>query len=114
MEIFFVAIGGALGTLLRYEIGRYLNSKSKHKIPAGTFFVNMLGAFFLGFIFKHKPSENIYIFFADGFLGAFTTFSTFMFEGFKMFTNKSLNAFLYITITIVLGFFAFYLGFIFP
>ncbi|NYC94583.1 fluoride ion exporter CrcB/FEX [Clostridium acetobutylicum] len=48
---------------------------------------------------------------ADGFLGAYTTFSTFMYEGFNLFENKKkLNALIYILSSIIIGILGFYMG----
>ncbi|MDD2401782.1 MAG: fluoride efflux transporter CrcB [Clostridia bacterium] len=81
----FVALGGALGALSRYFVSTLVNSKYTSLIPWGTITVNMLGCFFLGLVFTLSSktlliSPNAKSFLAVGFLGAFTTFSTFSVE----------------------------------
>jgi CrcB protein len=75
-----IAIGGALGTLSRYEVGQAIHV-AKGSFPWPTFIVNMTGAFALGLFLtiaiEHFPPARIArAFVAIGFLGSFTTFST--------------------------------------
>ena len=66
-------------------------------------------AFFLVGI---SVSGNIYLLIADGFLGAYTTFSTFMYEGFNLFQeNEKKNAFFYIGGSLVIGIIGYIIGF---
>ena len=110
MEVFLVAFGGAFGALARYKLGHFFSVKSKSVI-FGTFFVNILGAFLLGCISAFASHHSFYILLADGFLAAFTTFSTFMYEGFNLFREKKiLNAILYISFSILLGIIFFCIG----
>ncbi len=114
MEILLVALGGGLGSLTRFRIGKMLIGKSGGTIPLGTFFVNISGAIFLGFISGYPGfSEGYgYRFLGDGFLGAYTTFSTFMYEGFDLFRErKIINAVVYILLSLILGIIGFIIGF---
>jgi fluoride exporter len=75
-----VAIGGALGALTRYGIGRVIHVPVDG-FPRSTFAINVSGAFLLGafLTFVHVrrlPARYLRPLFAIGFLGAFTTFST--------------------------------------
>lgn len=117
MEIFLVAIGGSLGSLTRFRIGKLLLDRSLggrgaglgNGIPLGTFFVNITGAILLGFLsgfYNYYGDSGVlyYRIFGDGFLGAYTTFSTFMYEGFNYFQeSKALNAIVYILVSLALG-----------
>ncbi len=85
MKILLIALLGALGTLARYYLGGYIQKASGGGFPWGTFAVNMAGSFLFGFIWT--LAEEKFVISAEtravvliGFMGAFTTFSTFTFE----------------------------------
>lgn len=108
-----VGVGGILGGLSRFQIGKILSEKSKTTFPIGTFIINITGALLLGIVTSMDTSENAYLLLGDGFLGAYTTFSTFMYESFSLFKGKqNLNAFLYIFISFILGVIGYIVGFI--
>jgi len=97
MDLVFVGIGGVLGSLARYQLGKVITEKSNTTFPLGTFIINITGAILLGIISSLDANKNMYLLLGDGFLGAYTTFSTFMYEGFNLFQeNEKLNAFTYI------------------
>lgn len=104
MELIFVGIGGVLGSLTRFQLGKIITEKSKTTFPIGTLIINITGAILLGFVSSLNTSRSMYLLLGDGFLGAYTTFSTFMYEGFNLFReNKKLNAFAYISGSLFLG-----------
>ncbi len=111
MTIALVGIGGLFGAVLRYELGKRLARLSKAHLPVATFFVNITGALLLGLLSGLNAPENAYILFGDGFLGAYTTFSTFMYEGFMLFNvKKSMNAAVYIGASLLLGIAGYFIG----
>ncbi|MFL0250079.1 fluoride efflux transporter CrcB [Clostridium neuense] len=111
MEYILIGIGGAFGSLTRYKLGSIISKKTKSKFPLGTFIINITGAFLLGVLTSSGISKNMSLLLADGFMGAYTTFSTFMYEGFNLFQGrKKLNAFTYIFLSLILGVVGFYLG----
>ena len=111
MEYLLVAAGGSLGSLARFVIGRRIAEKSKTDFPVGTFVINISGAVLLGFMSSMGVNGNGYILIGDGFLGAFTTFSTFMYEGFSLFQgNEKLNAFVYVLGSLIFGIIGFVTG----
>lgn len=79
-----VAVGGALGAPARYGVAQLLPSAGG-SFPWATFWTNVSGSFALGLLLalmigRFPPSRYLRPFFATGFLGAFTTFSTFAVE----------------------------------
>ncbi|MBU0650667.1 fluoride efflux transporter CrcB, partial [bacterium] len=85
MKFLFLLIGGMLGTLLRYVFSGIAHRILGIGFPYGTFIVNIVGCFFLGFLAvaaeeKFLLDTNMKVFLMVGFCGAFTTFSTFMLE----------------------------------
>lgn len=111
MEYLLVGIGGALGSLARYRLGKIISEKSRTIFPLGTFIINITGTFLLGIISTSGLNGNLYILLADGFLGAYTTFSTFMYEGFNLFQeNEKMNAFVYILGSLIIGIVGFVIG----
>ena len=111
MEWLLIGLGAGIGSVLRYEIGcRMASHGGKYKIP-GTFVVNIAGAFLLGIAVCLSVHGLWWNFLADGFLGGFTTFSTFMVEGVQLVKdNRKINALLYFVSTMALGILAFLLG----
>lgn len=84
MHLISVAVGGALGALARYWFSGWLNSADA-KLPWGTLGANVLGSFLMGVMFvlileKAKLPPEMRPLLMTGFLGAFTTFSTFSLE----------------------------------
>ena len=106
-----VAAGGVLGSLTRFLIGRKIAEKAGTSFPVGTFLINITGAILLGICSAAGLSEPMLSFIGTGFLGAFTTFSTFMYEGFTLFrNNEKKNALVYILGSLLLGLVGFVLG----
>ena len=112
MSIMFVGIGGVFGSLARYSIGKFIAQRSDSSFPLGTFAVNIAGPLLLGFLMALHTQTNVYMLLGDGFLGAFTTFSTFMYEGIVLFKeSEKKNAAAYIAVTVVLGLIVYIAGF---
>lgn len=104
------AVGGAFGAAARYLIGISPLAGLFEKFPFPTFFINVAGSFLIGFSFivftdKFVLSENLRLAVIVGFLGAFTTFSTFEWEIFSLVREKFyLTAFLYLFLSVFFGF----------
>jgi len=108
--ILVVTVGGALGALSRYGLGIWISNKWNHGFPMHTFLINIIGAFLLGFMhilfierLNVSPLWRLGI--GVGFLGAFTTFSTFGFEVISLLEGGSFfTAGLYTLLSILVGF----------
>lgn len=85
-----VAIGGALGSMARYLVGGWFASRFGGSFPYGTFVINVTGSFIIG-LFLAFAEERVALspywrlFFAVGFVGGYTTFSTFEYESARLF-----------------------------
>ena len=115
INLFYVAIGGAIGSSLRYIIGKFL-PYNKGEFPLSTFLVNLIGCFLIGFFFKtlSKPDflkSDLSLFFIIGFCGGLTTFSTFSFESLNLIKEDSLLILLSYNFTsLFIGLLMVYLG----
>ena len=104
-----IGIGGFLGALTRFYLGKLI----AHPYPWLTFFINITGSFALGFLFALQPSDWIWQFIGLGFLGAYTTFSTFGFECLQLLEQKKWKqVIIYICTTVLFGLLFATLGFI--
>lgn len=82
MTLLWVALGGALGSILRYKIGGSVQSGSGGTFPLGTLFVNLTGAFLVGLLVTYllersSVSVEVRTGLLIGVLGGYTTFSSF-------------------------------------
>lgn len=87
MSFLFVALGGALGSVLRYAISLI---PFKTVFPFLTLITNFIGAIAIGFVIGivSEKSPNMLLFWKTGVCGGFTTFSTFSLEAFTLFEKK--------------------------
>lgn len=90
MTYFWVFVGGGLGSMVRFGIGKLALTWAE-EFPLGTFVSNTLACLLLAavvFILPEKLSSEFWFYFlAVGFCGGFSTFSTFGLELFKFFQN---------------------------
>lgn len=87
--VLFIAGFGALGCVTRYYVSGWVYELFGRSFPYGTFVVNILGAFLLGLVMELGMRSTMLPVtlrtgLAIGFLGGFTTFSTFSYETFRL------------------------------
>ena len=85
MKFVWIALAGAVGTLCRYWLSGLVYELLGRDFPWGTWAVNILGSFLFGLVWimaeeRGLLSAQARLFVLTGFMGAFTTFSTFIFE----------------------------------
>ena len=117
MKVIFVACGGALGAVARYAVYIVLPAKNS-PFPWATLAVNTSGCLLMGALMgwgvrtATPGGAPVYLLLGMGFLGAFTTFSTFGMETLALLQNgMSALAFLSIAANCLLGILAVYLGY---
>lgn len=112
MNFLLVGLGGALGSISRYYLDHYISVKIKTSYPVGIFTINLIGAFLLGFVqnMLQNPAGTLLI--GTGFLGAFTTFSTFLWQFYGLGqAGRKKMASVYFIMSIILGIAFFIIGF---
>ena len=116
-NLLIVAIGGGVGSALRYLLQETLHKQIDNFEPYGTFVVNILGCLLLGLLAGYAEQEKIInsslnLLLISGFCGGFTTFSTFALQGNTLFiSSKPVQAILYIGLSVVVGLLATYFGY---
>lgn len=115
-QLLLVFVGGGLGSVLRFLIGKQFTFNSLN-FPWATFIVNLIGSFIIGAVFgyilvKHKLSNDIFIFLVAGFCGGFTTFSAFANESISLLKAGQTSLFFsYIITSVLIGLFCVWLGY---
>ncbi|MGB8360463.1 MAG: fluoride efflux transporter CrcB [Acidimicrobiia bacterium] len=93
MTIFGLAVGGGLGALARYGVAGLVSTRSRSPFPAGTLTVNVVGSFLLGALvgltLSGRVPDSALVWAGTGFLGAFTTFSTFVYETLQLVEDQA-------------------------
>lgn len=113
MKLVLIGIAGAAGALARYGTTQWVGTRT---FPWATLGINIAGSFLLGFVLAHGAGRNwsdtALVPVSVGFLGAFTTYSTFSNETFTMLrTDRAATALLYVAASLVGGLVAAALGY---
>src|ERR1700736_6438739 len=95
MAIWWVGLGGFLGANARYLLGGYISERWGTVFPLGTFLINVSGSFILGFFMAYAQERpwvapGARLMFAVGFVGAYTTFSTFEYETMRLIQERAM------------------------
>jgi fluoride exporter len=80
MRFVILALSGAIGGLCRYLVSGVVQGRSRSDFPLGTLAVNLAGAFVFGLVAGLDDLESTLSLTTGGFMGGFTTFSTWMVE----------------------------------
>jgi len=110
LKYLLIGIGGGLGSILRFWLGSYIGSRMGTRFPYGTFVINITGSFLIGLVFalltvRTQWSPNWRYLIPIGFIGGYTTFSTFEFETMRLVQNgQMLMATLNVTLSVAVGF----------
>ncbi len=111
-----VGIGGFFGAISRYLIDGWISSFIGKDLPIGTLAVNISGSFLLGLLFAAilenlTHDHHLSLLMASGFIGAYTTYSTFMLDSVKLANSGALSlAVLNVVASLAFGFLAVYIG----
>ncbi|MBP7721416.1 MAG: fluoride efflux transporter CrcB [Alphaproteobacteria bacterium] len=114
--ILAIALGGALGSVLRY--GTYIGAGKMlgMNFPWGTLIVNIVGSFLIGaltgmFASVWQPPEEMKLFLITGFLGGFTTFSAFSLDFANLWSGGSTTmAVVYVVVSVTVSIAALFAG----
>ncbi|PIQ63245.1 MAG: fluoride efflux transporter CrcB [Bacteroidetes bacterium CG12_big_fil_rev_8_21_14_0_65_60_17] len=94
MSVVYVALGGAMGAVMRFAVSNVVLRTMGAAFPWGTLAVNMLGSFIAGLLWsilgQTVGQQRLNALFVIGMMGAFTTFSTFSLESFRLYEEAGL------------------------
>jgi len=109
IPILLVAVGGALGAVARYLVATAFAHRLGVQWPWGTLFINLSGcvliSLFLGAGSERMADSNLRYLLPIGFVGAYTTFSTYEYETMRLFQlGRGTGALAYVAASNLLGF----------
>lgn len=116
MNLLTIGIGGFFGAIARYGVALWIGRQWGRSFPLGTFVVNVSGSFLIGLLMSLLTERLMVnpqwrLLFVVGFLGAYTTFSTFEYEtGALLRDGEWLIAMLNVILSVIAGFAALKLG----
>jgi CrcB protein len=116
LKYFFIALGGSLGSIARFWVGSSVADRMGLKFPYGTFVINMTACLIIGVSLsvlnnRSELSQNWRFFLPIGFIGAYSTFSTFEYETLSTLQSGAFStAVLYVFLSLALGLAAVWCG----
>jgi fluoride exporter len=117
-EVLIVGLGGFAGSISRYILQNAIVHRFLTIYPIGTFAINIIGSFFIGVIFGLADryawmTQEWRLLLAIGFMGSFTTFSTFAFDNLQLLRLGNYHQlFWYISLSIIFGIALAWFGFL--
>jgi CrcB protein len=115
-KYWMVGIGGFLGSIARFWVGSFITHRTGARFPYGTFVINISGSFLIGLIVtllaeRSRWSPNLLYLIPIGFIGAYTTFSTFELEAFRgVRSGYGILALVYVILSVIVGYLAVWVG----
>lgn len=115
LKYLVVGMGGFIGANVRYLVGQWMQGRWGSGFPYGTLVINLTGSFILGLFatlaLRYAWNDYLRLLVAVGFVGAYTTFSTFEYETLQLVSSGSWSrALMNIGGSVVFGFAAAYVG----
>ncbi|HET7601190.1 MAG TPA: fluoride efflux transporter CrcB [Gemmatimonadales bacterium] len=117
MTVWYIALGGAVGSVARFMLGQLVQRGAGVTFPLGTLLINISGSFLLGFILRYSLatpaiSPEVRALLTTGFCGGYTTFSTFSYETVALLEDGELGrAAIYIGLSVGVSLIATFMGF---
>ena len=115
-RILIIAIGGALGAVARHLLSSLITTRWTTVFPLGTWIINVSGSLLIGIFLTLAGERGTFhphwrLLIAVGFLGAYTTFSTFEYETLRLIGHgQILTALWYVALSLVSGLIAVWIG----
>lgn len=106
--LLYIALGSAVGGVLRYLIGGFVQRSSGGTFPVGTLLINITGSFLLGLIYRYAADSiaitpEVRAMLTIGLCGGYTTFSTFSYESVRLMEDGQMGrALLYVGLSVLL------------
>jgi len=88
VDYLLVMVGGAIGALCRFIGSSFIKKNVSTEFPLATLLINVVGSFLMGLLIAVHPGNFNQLLLGTGFMGGFTTFSTFEMENVTLFQKK--------------------------
>lgn len=108
MLLLYIAFGSAVGGVVRYLVGGFIQRISGGTFPVGTLLINITGSFLLGLIYRYSTDSaaitpEVRAMLTIGFCGGYTTFSSFSYESIRLIEDGQVGrALAYVALSVLL------------